>query len=185
MPRITMTDQPDFAVLPSDSIVLLKIEETSIREVDGKNGKWEKLNVKFKVLDIQAIGDGSPKEGYESLIGDTMWGSVPFKLTTNPENKLRQWVEAIFGMELSQGFELDTDLLEGRTVRGITSQYASKTTDASGKPFMRHQVDSLLPYGSGVGSLAAVTPKPDPWATQAQATGGTPAGSYYTDEPPF
>lgn len=184
MPRITMTDQPDFAVLPTDSIVLLKIEETSIRDVDGKNGKWQKLNVKFKVLDLQAIGDGSSKTDYESLIGDTMWGSVPFKLTTNPENKLRQWVEAIFGMELSQGFELDTDLLDGRTVRGITSQYASKTTDAAGNPFMRHQVESLLPYGPGVGSLAAVAPKPDPWATEGQS-GGSFGGSSYTDEPPF
>jgi len=182
MARITLTEQQDFSVVPVDSILLLKIEEITVQTVTGgKNGDWEKLNFKFKVLDIQATGDGSSKDGYSDLIGGIIYGSVPFKLTTHPENKLRQWVEAIFGMELPEGFELDTDLLEGKTVRGITSQYQTKKTDAAGNPFTRHQVDSLLSYGSvPVGSVPPAA-KPDPWAAEAKLA----ATSTYTDEPPF
>ena len=181
MARIEMTEQADFTVLPGDSILLLKVDSTEVQTLDGRNGPWQKLNFKFKVLEVQATGDGSPKANYDDMIGQHIYGSVPFKLTTSPENKLRQWSEAIFNMgELSSGFELDTDLFDGRTVRGITSQYQTKKTDAAGNPFTRHQVESLLPYGQSLGGTPPVA-KPDPWAAEAKAA----VNSAYTDEPPF
>lgn len=189
MARITMTEQQDFSVAPIDSILLLKIEEVSVQTVTGgARGDWQKLNFKFKILDTLAIGDGSPKSAYADLIDGPIYGSVPFKLTTHPENKLRQWVEAIFGMELPEGFELDTDLLEKKVVRGITSQYKTKKTDSAGNPFTRHQVESLLPYGSAPAGSAPPAAKPDPWAAeaaQATTTPSTSAGFAYSDEPPF
>lgn len=178
MARITLTEQEEFTVFPVDSILLLKVDEVSVQTVPGRNGKpdWQKLAFKFKILDIQAMGNGADKTSAADQIGQQIFGSVPFRLTDHPENKLRQWVEAIFGMPLSVGFELDTDLLEGRTVRGITSQYMKKQ---DGKEYPRHQIESLLPYGDGVGSIAAVTPKPDPWANEGSGYAG------YSEEPPF
>ena len=141
MARTTMSEVEEFPTLPDDSILLMKVENNEVRTVQGQRGEWEKLNIEFKILDIQVTGDGSPKEDYESLLGEKIFGSCSFRLTTSPENKLRQWTEAILAMELAPGFELDTDLLNRRQVRGVTSSYVNK----NGR--RRHQVESLLPVG--------------------------------------
>lgn len=193
MARLIMEEQKDFAVMPADSILLLKVDEIDIRDVEGDRGTWQKMNVKFKILDVQVVGDGSPKENYESVFGGHIYGSVPFRLTDSPENKLRQWLEAIFGMELTLGFELDTDLLLGKTVRGITSTYTTKKLDpTTQKGYLRHQVNSLLPYGtSSLGqNVAPPAPAPaamDPWnpGPAAPQQWGQSGGSTFTDEPPF
>lgn len=180
MAKIILEEQPDFATLPPDSILELLVEEASVRTIEGRNGPWQKVECKFKILGIQATGDGSPVENYDSLVTQSIWGSVPFRLTDSPENKLRQWAEAILQVELGLGFELDTDMFERRQCRGVTSQYDAKTKDPStGLPFKRHQVEFLLPKSGNVTAkplvAAASTPAPlDPW-------GSTQAG----DEPPF
>lgn len=204
MPKIVVEEQKEFTLLPKDSILHLKVDELTVREVDGRHGKWHKLEFKFKILGIQAAGDGSPVEQFEDVIAGPIWGSVPFKLTDSPENKLRQWAEAILGIELGIGFELDTDIFLGRECRGITSQYEKKAKDSQGNPLRSHQVDSLLPKAGG-----APTPQPqvqqqmiaaatqDPWATPGvqqpqvqqqpapqQDPWGTPPGGW-SDEPPF
>jgi hypothetical protein len=149
MAKITVEEQKDWSVLPSDSILHLKVDEVEIKEVQGQHGPWQKVEIKFKVLGIQAIGDGSPVEGYEDVIAGPIWGSVPFKLTDSAENKLRQWAEAILGMELGLGFELDTDYFLGRECRGITTQYDKRAKDPkTGMPFKGHQIDALLPKGT-------------------------------------
>lgn len=189
MARTTMTEVEEYPVLPDDSILLLKVEKSEVREVQGQRGNWEKLNFEFKILDIQVVGDGSPKEEYESLLGQKTYGSVSFRLTSSPENKLRQWAEAILGMELAVGFELDTDLLDRRQVRGVTSTYATKTVNpATGEPYRRHQIASLLP----VGEIASLAPSTDPWASTATVATTTPAppaapsqGGIWDEEPPF
>lgn len=145
MPKITVQEQKDLTLLPPDTILHLKVDELSLRDVDGRHGKWEKLEFKFKILGVQAVGGGGSPDDYADVIASPIWGSVPFKLTESPENKLRQWAEAILGMDLGLGFELDTDLLVGRECRGITSQYDKRATNpATGQPFKGHQIESLL-----------------------------------------
>lgn len=175
MAKITLEEQPEFLVFPDDSILELKIEECNIQTFNGPRGPFDKLQFKFKILGIQALGDGSPVATYESMLTDTIFGSVPFKLTDNPENRLRQWAEAIFRQELSVGFELDTDLFEGRTVRGLTGSYEPKT-QGDGPRRRRHNVESLLPIGQVQQLSVASNPAPaaaNPWA-------GT-----QPEEPPF
>lgn len=184
MARITMEEQQEFVVFPVDSIVLLKIEGSEIQTVDGKNGSWQKLNFSFKVMEVQAMGDGSPVSNADGAVGQRIWGSVPFKLTDSPENRLRQWAEAIFNLPLGVGFELDTDAFDGKLVRGITNQYEKRTTNpATGRPYMAHQVNALLPYGAGSPPPVAAPAPEDPWATAAPSAPA--AGSYFADEPPF
>ena len=179
MAKIVLEEQPDFAVLPTDSILELLIEEANVRTVEGRNGPWEKVEFKFKIMGIQAVGDGSAPENYDSLITQNIYGSVPFRLTDSAENKLRQWAESILQIELGVGFELDTEMFVRRHCRGITSQYDAKAKDpATGLPFKRHQVDSLLPKagasrGVPVAAAAPAAAPMDPW------------GSTQSEDPPF
>ena len=192
MAKITVQEQKDLTILPTDSILHLKVDELSIREVDGRHGKWEKLEFKFKILGIQAVGDGRSADLFEDCIAGPIWGSVPFRLTDSAENKLRQWAEAILGIELGVGFELDTDLLMGRECRGITSQYEKRARDSQGNPLKGHQIASLLPRG-GQPQAAAQAPAQavqDPWAAQQptqQSPQPTPqqAQQGMWEEPPF
>lgn len=201
MAKITVEEQKEFTLLPPDSILLLKVDECTTKEQQGRNGPWIKLEVKFKVLGIQAIGDGSDPRDYEAIIGGPIWGSVPFKITDSPENKLNLWTSAILGLEPTVGYELDTDHFLNREVRGLTSQYDKRSTDPrTGLPFKGHQIDSLLPKGPGPQFQQAPpqyaaqqqqppaqpqyqqpAPVQDPWGTPAQDPWGTPN----SDEPPF
>lgn len=193
MAKLTVEEQKEYAVLPADSILLLKVDELTEKEVNGANGPWTKLEIKFKVLGIQATGDGSPVDGYEDMIAGPIWGSVPLRLTEHPENKLRLWAEAILGIEMGLGFELDTDVFVGRECRGITSQYDKRNVDPkTGKPFKGHQVTSLLPKATGQYAAAApapAAPAADPWTTPtpqpAAADPWARQPSLGDDEPPF
>jgi hypothetical protein len=179
MAKIVMEEQDTILTFPVDSILELKIEEAVTETVQGRGGEpWTKVKFKFKILGIQAIGDGSPKEPYENWITKYIYGSVPFRLTDSPENKLRIWAEAIFRQELGLGFELDTDMFVGRQVRGLTSQYDAKAKDANGVPFKRAQIETLLPFGGGAAPTTGAATAPaaaDPW--------GDSWGK--GDEPPF
>lgn len=203
MAKIVLEEGKEFALLPVDSIVNLKIAEVVIRDVDGARGKWEKLEITFEILSVQATGDGSPVGAYDAAIGSKIWGSVPFKLTDSAENKLRMWTEAILGMELGLGFELDTDYFVGRTVRGLTTQYEKRAKDSQGNPFKSHQIGSLLPAATtqqapqAPNYAAAPTPAAAPAqqgyafgqqpVTQpmAQVSGGSNGVGWQAEEPPF
>lgn len=187
MAKIVVEEQPEFQTLPAESILELKIDEVEIRTVNGARGEWQKVEFKFKILGIQAIGDGSPKEAYDSLITGPIWGSVPFRLTDNPENKLRIWAEAILGMELGVGFELDTDHFVNRQVRGITTTYNAKAIDpATNQPFKRHQIETLLPKHGGAAAAPAMATAAAPAPTASKPT-DDPWGDNWarTEEPPF
>lgn len=181
MAKITAEVQEENLTFPAESILELKILESEIKTQSGKNGDWEKVECKFKILGIQAIGDGGNPNDYDNWIGKEIWGSVPFKLTNHPENRLRLWAEAIFRQEIGIGFELDTDLFVNRQVRGVTGTWTKKV---GGQEYLRHQVDALLPFAGGSASAGASAPAPaasapvaDPWGTP------DPWGS--GDEPPF
>lgn len=144
-----MTESKEFVSFPANTILQLRVEDVEEREVQGRNGSWSKLEFTFKVVGIQELGDGSPVEACETAIGSKIWGGCSANLTDSPDNKLRQWVEAILDMEISVGFELDTDLLIGRDCRGITSTYTKKTGAAG------HQVDALLPKAKAVAAAVS------------------------------
>lgn len=192
--KTTLTEQEIFPTLPIDSIVHVKVDKVDVIELDGKNGKWEKLNIGFKVLGIQITGDGSDPARFDSMIGTTIFGSVPFRLNNSPDNQLRQWVEALLGMELGLGFELDTDLLERREARAIIGQYESKkyTDPVTGKPQKKHQVAQLLPKGGNILGGAAPAPaaaaqaQPEPqYAQPVGAMSIAPMAGGFDEEPPF
>lgn len=154
MARITMEEQPDFLVFPTDTLLLLKVLESNTQEVPGRDGRdgWTKCSFKFKIMQVLAVGDGSPVDAWAEMVGKEIYGSVPWRLTDSAENKLRIWSEALLQVELGLGFDLDTNMFPGRMVKGITSQYDGKAVNpATNQKFKRHQVETLLSAGGGGG----------------------------------
>lgn len=150
MPKLIVEEQKEFTLFPPDSILALRAEEQEIREVQGRYGPWNKLEIKFIVLGIVAIGDGGNPQHYEAAIGGPIWGSVPFRLDESPENKLRLWAEAIFNVDFGLGAEVDTDLFMGRECRGLTSQYKKREANPDGSPRWGHQIEALIRQGAPV-----------------------------------
>jgi hypothetical protein len=171
MAKIVMEEVEEFPTLPDDSIIFVTVENVQTREVEGQRGNWTKLDFTFKVTGVQVSGDGSDVSKYDGLIGSKIWGNVPFRFTDSPDNRLKQWVEAILGMELTPGFELDTELLEGKKVRAITGSYEKKTVDSrTGRPFRQHTVQALLRMEDRQ-PVVATAAKVDPWANQDDEPG--------------
>lgn len=121
-------------LLPVDAIVRLKVEDARPKEIEGKYGPYHRLNFRFTVLDVET------PDGYSQAIGQTMWGSPVMKLTDEPDNELRLWLEAILQMQLGLGYELETDELKDRQVRGVVRHW-------QGKSGARHEIGALLPLG--------------------------------------
>jgi hypothetical protein len=182
-------------VFPTDSIVFVKVLSTEIIEVPSRQGgSWEKIKFVFKILGTQVAGDNGPLDRFDSLIGEKLYGDAPFRFNDSSQNKLRQWAEAILGMTLEAGFELDTDYFDDKQCRAVTSQYEKKAKDpATGRPYKGHQVESLLPIG---GKVLAEPAKPsvlDPWAakppeeawTQEAVPAGQQGAAPWDDTPPF
>jgi len=196
--KLIAEEHKDFQLLPPDSILFLRVDATEVREIQRANGgSWQKLEFTFEVNGIQQLGDGSDPSHYPEVVGSKIWGSAPFKLTDSPENRLKRWIEAILGLEITAGFELDTDYLRNRECRGTTSVYDKRTKNPqTGRPYQGHQIEDLLPKGSGSSPLGGwgnngQSQIQDPWAqqpSQAPQPQQQPAQqqlSSWDDPPPF
>lgn len=167
MPKIAMEHQEEYRTLPADSILNVKCTKIEINEQQGKRSTWEKMDCTFKILGIQVVGDGSDPSEFDTLIGREIYGGVGFKLTDHPDNKLRQWTEALLGMEIGPGFELDTDYLVGREARAITRVYDKRTVNPqTGRPYQGMGVESLLPKAAR--SQQAPQAQPASWGQAMQ-----------------
>lgn len=175
MARLTVEESKDFSVLPKETIVLVEcLEVRGPVDVPGKDGKdgWQKFDFKFAIRDIPA--QLAAEEGYRELIGTNIYGSTSTHLNQRPDNKLRRWSEALLNIgELGVGFELDTDMLEGRSCRAIVENYDRRL---GGKG---HKVLDLL---ASAGPIATAAPINIPQPALAAAAA---AGLEWTDEPPF
>lgn len=204
MPKLIVEEQKDYPVLPVDSIIHIKVDSLEVRTVRGERGDWDKLEFKCKILGIYNVPNDHPSN-YDLLIGERIYGSCPYKLTDSQENKLRLWSEALLGMQLPLGYELDTDYLLNREARAVTSQYDKRAINpVTRQPYKAHQIQALLPLGElGQGPIvgaaqvqqqpvqqqpqawgqpqqqpqpvAAQPPTQDPWAPQQP----------FNEEPPF
>lgn len=166
MAKFTMEETGDgegFLTLPADTIVPVVVDSIEERTVPGKDGGegWKKLNFRFKILELPS----QLEPEYSALVGSTIFGSVSARFTSHPDNKLRQWAEALLDLgDLEAGFELDTDMLVGRKARGVVSHWTRKSDNS-----LNHQIGGLLPMAP-----AAVG-----------ASGTSSAAAIWGDEPPF
>ena len=159
MPKITASAGEDFTVLPQDLVITVRVDSTQVVPVPGKDGKdpWDKLDFRFTIVSVS-------NESYKEAEGQTIFGGVGFKLTDHPDNRLRQWVEALLGIQVQEGFELDTDMLEGRTARAIVENYPKRSGTVG------HKVGALIPSSNpteaaaqaAIGQTPAPAPAPAP-----------------------
>lgn len=154
MARTTLEHQENRLTFPPDSLLLLQIEEAEVRERTGRTGnKWEVVNVKFGIRQVLAIGgaQGDPQaacQPYQNWVGQSIYGSVRFYLSDKDDNPLRNWIEAILEVDqLPLGFEFDTNMIVGRTCKGVTSTYQGSATDPNGVPYTKHEIKHLLKAG--------------------------------------
>lgn len=140
MPTIQLEEAREWTVIPEDTIITVRCTETKLEEVDGKYGKWHKLNFTFEIVDAP-----EPWSSKDDVIGSKIWGGVPFKFEDDPDNPLKTWVEALLGIDTTGqlGFELNTDDLTNKTVRAVVRNFEKR----NGK--VGHGIESLLPLGSG------------------------------------
>lgn len=165
--KLEEAENAEWAILDPDTIIEVEVEDITTRDVPGKDGKsgWSKFEFKFIIKGVPTHAE----EEFGSLVGTRIWGSVGTRFSTHPDNKLRQWAVALLNMgDFPPGFELDTDMLIGRTARGVVRQYQKR--DGS----YNHQIGALLP------PVTATSAPADPWSTLAIA----PATSTFTPAPP-
>lgn len=174
MANTTLVHQENRLTFPSDSLLHLRVLEARVDELPSRSGgTWEKLNVKFQIQQVLAIGSAPPDAvpHFANWVGESMYGSVPFYLTDKDDNQLRLWLEALFeirpGESLPVGYEFDTNHILGRYCKGVTGQYQSNKTDAQGNKFPRHEVKSLLPAG-GLAVPQLPQQAPAQWGTPPQ-----------------
>lgn len=179
MAKYVLEEVPEFSLLPVDAIIqvtCLEIKEISVPGKDGKEG-WMKLDFTFMI-------DGVPDSlNAPDLVGNKIWGSVGARFTTHPDNKLRQWAIALLGMELNEGFELDTDILLNRKARAVIGQYKK----SSGS--MQHNVAGLLPLVQAASPVAPAPQAQRPGDIASEAVAAYAAqpvlATGWEDPPPF
>lgn len=183
MARTTVQHQEDRLTFPVDTLLNLRVVESVVEERTGRNNnKWEKLNVKFQIMGIVAIGGGGNLADYQNWVDPDdpqfIYGSVSFFMSDKPDNPLRNWVEALLadqlqGQALPIGFEFDTNMIAGRYCKGVTVQYDATATDpTTGVAFKRHKIQSLLPAGGGGMAMANQFTQPQGQPVQPQAQQG-------------
>ncbi len=175
--RTTMTEGEEFVVLPEDSVIVVECTDTEVKTLGEGDKAWEKLECKFDI--VQA------PNGFEAAVGKPIWGGVGFRLTDHVDNKLRQWIEALLGLNPSAGFEFDTDMFLGRRAKAVIGHYKTKNGD------LRHQVAALIP-GTALSaqqmaaSGQAPAPQAQPQVQQPQpAMASTAPTAPYDDDVPF
>jgi hypothetical protein len=140
MAKLTVEKVDEYPVLPPDKIIQVEVVDVTEREVTSAKGDWMKFEFKFRILAVPT----DLESDYGVLVGSHIWGSVPARLTTHPDNKLRQWSESLLNMDdLPEGYALDTDDLIGKRGRALISNYEKR----DGKS--QHQVNSILPFAPG------------------------------------
>lgn len=174
MPVYKMEETKTFETLPPDTMIQVEVEDVTEKWVEGKNGNegWAKLEFKFLIRGVPT----QLEDQYGDLVGSRIWGSVSAKFTDHPNNKLRQWSEALLGSSVNQpGFELDTDVLIGRKCRAATTQY--KRQDGT----FNHQIGSLYEAIGTASATVIAAPVP-----AAEPTPSEPVlAMTLDDEPPF
>lgn len=101
MPKSTLVEEAEFK-LPKDvplPAILNAVEEKEIPYTDKKTGeqkKFVKWSWEFEIID-------GPYQGLRA------WADTENRLTTHPDNKVRQIAEALMGAEFEIGQDLDTD----------------------------------------------------------------------------
>lgn len=148
MVKATVEDQPDRTV-PEDTLLkaeLTEVKDKTIEWVD-KQTKENKSAVLlewwFKITDKNAA-DGL----YE---GRRIKGETDSKITNHPNNRFRNWAEALMGRELPVGAGIDTDEDLVGLPCIISVRHRDYVDKKTGEKRVAEEIDEVMPLSGGVG----------------------------------
>jgi len=114
-------------------VVSCSVQTKPFKDDEGKDVK--KVVFKFRIDDPNSQHDGA-----------LVWGETSTVFNTHPNNRLRQWAQAILEVELPVGYALDTDVLNGNRCRIVVGLREYK--DKEGQIQQKNFVKDLLPLKS-------------------------------------
>ena len=148
MPSSTMTEQSEYA-FPEDLLMPAILEEVEVRTInytrDGKEKSFDKWRWTFQIVE----GD---------YAGLKLYGETEDRLTTHPDNKVRQWAEVLRGVAFEVGEGLDTDDLLGLPCV-VTALHEDPRPKKDGTMFYGCMVKDVFPEGT----TTAPGQSQDPW----------------------
>lgn len=59
--RTTMTEAPEFDVLPENSIIVVDCVDTEVRTIGEGDKAWDKLECKFEIVQVRRPQRSSPR----------------------------------------------------------------------------------------------------------------------------
>ncbi len=113
MPKLGVSDKTNGAVLPPE-IYKVEIAQVAPKTIVFEGNEKEVLEFTFVVVDD------------EEFEGQSVSAIATLYPVLTPKCKLRAWAEAILNRKLSEGEELDTDTLIGKTCRISTTTEEGK-----------------------------------------------------------
>lgn len=142
MPTL-IVEKSDFAgYLPDDTVVgaevvSIKLEEKPYFEDDGVT-PVRRLVFRFVIREPGHTHDGTP-----------IRGETPNRFTLHPNNKLKNWAEAIEGVQYPEGYSFDTDVLQGKPCRIVIGH---KTYEKDGETKESNFVKDVMPARQPTGA---------------------------------
>ncbi len=122
--------------LPAGELLKARLEKFDVQEIEYTDRKTNEKKSFKKIEWIFKIVDGE----YQ---GKEVRGETSAYLTDHPDNKFRNWSEALLGRSLDLGDVLDESDLEGGSVL-ITVKYVTDRKDEEKK---WPRVDDVIPLG--------------------------------------
>lgn len=149
MPKATLTEESEYK-LPEDTMFPAVLHEVNVKTIkykkDGKDKSFDKWEWTFKIIE----GDFAGLHAY---------GETEDRLTTHPDNKVRQWAETLRGMPFEFGEGLDTDDLLGLPCV-VTVRHEEPREKKDGGFFYGCPVQDVFPEGADGGSFGTAGEAP-------------------------
>lgn len=146
--------------------IILEVEESGftgfIEDGEIYNARIVSIELKEKPFKDERTGEPVKKFEFKFKISsddehDTqfIWGEAGTRITDHPENRLRNWAEAILGTRLPVHYKFNTDDLVDRDCRIIVGK---KVTNSAQGEKTRNWVREVHPTKEAAARLAASVP---------------------------
>ncbi|GAB3863277.1 hypothetical protein GCM10028801_30520 [Nocardioides maradonensis] len=147
MPRATLAEEAEFK-LPKDEPLPAELSSVEVKHLEGtstrtgKDYSFDKWIWEFKIID-------GPYAGLRA------WAETEDRLTTHPDNKVRQYAEALLGAEFEIGQDLDTDDLLGMPCEIVLDHVVEEGKDRN---YYKCPVAQVWPIGTSLAQQDATPP---------------------------
>lgn len=142
--------------------IILEVEESGfsgfIEDGEILNARVQSVELKTKPFTDEKTGEPVKKFEFKFKIDDPnydgqfIWGETSTRVTDHPENRLRNWAEALLGQRLTTHYKFNTDDLQDRDCRIIVGKTVKP--NAQGVEKTRNFVREVHPTKENAARLA-------------------------------